>query len=467
MQVRFPLGAPYMKYLIYTYGCQMNYSDTERMQTYLEALGFKQAKDEKEADMILFNTCSIRQKGEQRVIGKMVDMIKLRKKNKNLIVVITGCMVRKSSSRYSETRDKLFNRSHEIDIALRIEELPRLAELIKELNPKIKLKSIKEESLEDYFNITPAYTSKSQAFIPISTGCDKFCTYCIVPFSRGREKSRPMIDILKECEEFVKQGCKEITLLGQTVDSYGLSNFDKQEGTFKYLPKGKTPFVHLLEQIDKLYSKGLRRLRFTSSHPKDISDDLIKAHSKLKTLMPYLHLPVQAGHDATLKRMNRPYTIKKYLEIIKKLRKTVPDIAISTDFIVGFCRETEKEFKATYDLFQKVEFDFAYFAQYSERKGTFSAKNLKDDIPEKVKRRRWHLINELLKKIVAKKLPKFIGKTLNVLVEFEEKGMLHGHSEHYKEVQFKGKKSLIGEIVPVKITKADKWVLEGKLLKKP
>jgi tRNA-2-methylthio-N6-dimethylallyladenosine synthase len=440
----------------------MNYSDTERMQTYLEALGFKQAKAEKDADMIIFNTCSIRQKGEQRVIGKMIDMIKLRKKNKNLIVVITGCMVRKSSSRYSETRDKLFNRTKEIDIALRIEELPKLADLIKELNPKIKLPKIEEETLEDYFNITPNYTSKSQAFIPISTGCDKFCTYCIVPFSRGREKSRPMADILEECEEFVKQGGLEITLLGQTVDSYGLSTFDKQEGTFKHLPKGKTPFVSLLEQIDKLYSKGLRRLRFTSSHPKDISDDLIKAIGKLKTLMPYIHLPVQAGHNDTLKRMNRPYTCEKFLTIIKKLRKTVPGIAISTDFIVGFSGETEEEFQATYDLFKKEEFDFAYFAQYSERKGTFASKNLKDDVPKKVKRERWHLINELLKTIVAKKLEKFVGKTLDVLVEFEEKGLLHGHSEHSKEVQFKGKKSLIGQIVTVKILKADKWVLEGE-----
>lgn len=445
----------------------MNYSDTERMRTYLEALGFTKAKTEKKADIIIFNTCSVRQKGEQRVLGKMADMPALRKKNKNLIVVITGCMVRKSSSRYSEQRDKLFNRSSEIDIALRIEELPKLAGLIKELHPKIKLKSIKEESLEDYFNITPAYTSKAQAFIPISTGCDKFCTYCIVPFSRGREKSRPMANILKECEKFVEQGGKEITLLGQTVDSYGLSNFDKQERTFKYLPRGKTPFVYLLEQIDKLHDKGLQRLRFTSSHPKDISDDLIKAMGKLKTLMPYIHLPVQAGDNATLKRMNRPYTIEKYLKIIKKLRETIPGIAISTDFIVGFCGETEKEFRATYDLFKKVEFDFAYFAQYSERKGTFAAKNLKDDVPEKVKKQRWHAINELLKKIVAKKLPKFVGKTVKVLAEFESKGMLHGHSEHFKEVQFKGKKSLIGKIVPVKITKADKWVLEGKLIQSP
>jgi len=442
----------------------MNYSDTERVKTYLEALGFKSTKSEKDADLIIFNTCSIRQKGEDRVLGKLSEMPQLRKKNKNLIVVITGCMVRKSSSRYSTQRDKLFNRTRELDIALRIEELPCLAELIKELNSKIKIGKVKEESLEDYFKITPSYTSKSQAFIPISTGCDKFCTYCIVPYSRGREKSRPVEDILKEAEEFVGQGGKEITLLGQTVDSYGISPFDKQEGTFKDLPKGKQPFIYLLEQLDKLYDKGLRRLRFTSSHPKDISDDLIKTMGKLRTLMPYLHLPVQAGHNATLKRMNRPYTIEKYLETIKKLRKSVPGIAISTDFIVGFCGETEREFKATYDLFKKVKFDFAYFAQYSERKGTYASKNLKDDVPEKVKKQRWHAINELLKKIVAEKLPKFIGKTVKVLVEFEKDGYLHGRDEHYKEVQFKGKKSLIGEIVPVKISKADKWVLIGKMI---
>lgn len=446
----------------------MNYSDTERMHTYLEAIGYKKTKVEPDADMIIFNTCSIRQKGENRVIGKMVDMIRLRKKNKKLIVVITGCMVRKSSSRYSEQRDKLFNKTREVDIALRIEELPRLSELIKELQPKIKLKSIKEESIENYFKISPNYTSKAQAFIPISTGCDKFCTYCIVPFSRGREKSRPMAEILKECEEFVENGGKEITLIGQTVDSYGLSTFDKQEDTFKHLPKGKPPFVYLLEQVDLLYEKGLRRLRFSSSHPKDMSDELIKTLGKLKTLMPYLHLPVQAGSNSLLKRMNRPYTIEKYIEIIKKVRKSVPGISISTDLIVGFCGETEEEFKATHDLFKKVEFDFAYFAQYSERKGTFAAKNLKDDIPEKVKKQRWHAINELLKKVVAKKLKKFIGKTVKVLVEFKKEGYLHGRDEHYKEVQFKGDKKLIGEIVPVKVEKADKWVLIGKkLLGKP
>ena len=446
----------------------MNYSDTERMKTYLEAIGYEPAKSESEADMILFNTCSIRQKGEDRVLGKLSEMPRLRKKNKKLIVVITGCMIRKSSSRYSMKRDKLFNRTRELDIALRIEELPKLAGLVKELNPKIKLKPIKEESLEDYFKINPSYTSKAQAFIPISTGCDKFCTYCIVPFSRGREKSRSVPDILKECEEFVMQGGKEITLLGQTVDSYGLSQYDKQEGTFSHLPNGKTPFVYLLEQIDKLSEKGLKRLRFTSSHPKDISDDLIKAIGKLKTLMPYLHLPVQAGSNTLLKRMNRPYTIEKYLETIKKLRKTVKGIAISTDFIVGFCGETEKEFKSTHDLFEKVEFDFAYFAKYSERRGTFASKNLKDDVPERIKSQRWHAINELLKKVVAKKLKKFIGKTVQVMVEFEKQGYLHGHDEHYKEVQFKGSKKLIGEIVPVKIERADKWVLIGnRVLKKP
>lgn len=440
----------------------MNYSDTERMETYLEALGYEKVRSEKDADLIIFNTCSIRQKGEDRVLGKMDDMTALRKKNNNLIVVITGCMVRKSSSRYSVERDKLFNLVSELDVALRIEELPKLAKLIQEIHPKMKLAKISEENLEDYFKIAPNYISKAQSFIPISTGCDKFCTYCIVPFSRGREKSRPLEDIIKEATEFVENGGKEITLLGQTVDSYGLSTFDKQEGTFKHLKKGKTPFVYLLEQIDKLSEKGLQRLRFTSSHPKDISNDLIKAIGKLKTLMPYLHLPIQSGSNAVLKRMNRPYTREKYLKIIEKLRKTVPGIAISTDFIVGFCGETEKEFQATYDLFKKVGFDFAYFAKFSKRKGTFAAKHLKDDVSNKIKRQRWHAINNLLKEIVGKKLKKFIGKTVKVLVEFEKNGYLHGRDEHYKEVQFKGDKKLIGQIVLVKISKADEWVLVGK-----
>ncbi|MEK7548273.1 MAG: MiaB/RimO family radical SAM methylthiotransferase, partial [Patescibacteria group bacterium] len=359
--------------------------------------------------MILFNTCSVRQHAEDRVTGHMREIGKLKREKKNLIVVIAGCMVRKSSSRYSTKRDKLFNAMSELDIALRTEELPKLASLAREINPKIKIPEIKEESLEDYFCIAPTHTShqsKSQAFIAISNGCDKFCTYCIVPYSRGREKSRNINDILMEANELVENGCKEITLIGQTVNSYGLSKYDKTKKTFEFLAREKSkkePFVYLLEELDKLSAKGLQRVRFTSSHPKDMSDQLINAMATLKTQMPSLHLPLQSGDDRTLKRMNRTYTTAQYRKIIQKLRKSIPDISISTDIIVGFCGETDEEFENTCKFFDEIGFEHAYLAQYSRRAGTTAARFMKDDVPEKVKNKRWHKLNDILLKAKSKK----------------------------------------------------------------
>ncbi len=443
----------------------MNYSDTERMESYLQALGYKKTNTFKKADLIIFNTCSVRQHAEDRVTGHMREIGKLKRKNPNLIVVIAGCMVRKSSSRYSSKRDKLFNAMSELDIALRTEELPKLAGLAREINPKIKIPEIKEESLEDYFKITPTHTShqsKSQAFIAISNGCDKFCTYCIVPFSRGREKSRNINDILMEANELVKNGCKEIILIGQTVNSYGLSGYDKKEKTFANLGK-KKPFVYLLEELDKLSAKGLQRVRFTSSHPKDMSDQLIKAMATLKTQMPYLHLPLQSGDDRTLKRMNRTYNTTQYRKIIQKLRKAIPDISISTDIIVGFCGETEKEFENTCKFFDEMDFEHAYLAQYSRRKGTTAARFMKDDIPEKVKNKRWHKLNDILLKAKSKKAHgRFLGKTVKVLVESQKGKTCIGRSEHFKIVQFKSGRKLLGQIVPVKITKALEWMMKGE-----
>ena len=448
----------------------MNYSDTERMESYLQALGYKKTSTFKTADLILFNTCSVRQHAEDRVTGHMREIGKIKRKKPNLIVVIAGCMVRKSSSRYSSKRDKLFNAMNELDIALRTEELPRLAGLAREINPKIKIPEIKEESLEDYFCITPTHTShqsKAQAFIAISNGCDKFCTYCIVPYSRGREKSRDINDILMEANELVENGCKEITLIGQTVNSYGLSKYDKEKQFFKDLkrkyPK-KEPFVYLLEELDKLHAKGLQRVRFTSSHPKDMSDQLIKAMAKLKTQMPYLHLPLQSGDNSTLKRMNRTYTTAQYRKIIQKLRKTIPDISISTDIIVGFCGETDKEFKNTCKFFDEMDFEHAYLAQYSKRAGTTAARFIKDDVPEKVKNERWHNLNDILLRKKSKKAhERFLGKTVNVLVENQKGKTCFGRSEHFKIVQFKSGRRLLGQIVTVKITKAKEWILEGEL----
>jgi tRNA-2-methylthio-N6-dimethylallyladenosine synthase len=453
------------KYYTETFGCQMNYSDTERMESYLNALGLEKTGKLEEAGIILFNTCSIRQKAEDRVFGKMIEIRKLKRKNKNIILVVTGCMVRKSSSRYSVERDKLFNRIKELDIALRTEELPKLAQLARELNPKNKIPEIPEESFESYFQISPtynSYNSNSQAFVAISNGCDKFCTYCIVPYSRGREKSRKIEEVLEECKKLVEEGYKEITLIGQTVDSYGLSKYDKENKTFEHLGD-KKPFVHLLEELDKLKSQGLERVRFSSPHPCDMSDQLMEAMNSLETQMPYLHLPVQAGDDRTLRRMNRNYTVEQYKEIIRKLREKNPDISISTDIIVGFCGETEEEFENTRKFFEEMGFEHGYISQYSERRGTTASKFIKDDISAKVKKERWEIMNSLLKENSKKALERFIGREVKVLVEEQKESICLGRSEHFKTVQFECDKNLLGKIVSVKIQKAKQWFLEGEL----
>ena len=443
----------------------MNYSDSERMETYLQALGYEKTQEMEAADIVLFNTCSIRKSAEDRVLGQMKKAQQVRSQNKNLKVIIAGCMVRKSSSRYSEERDKLFNKIKEIDIALRTEELPRFAELLREIDPNSQIKAVEEESLEDYFQIEASHSShksKTQAFLPISNGCDKFCTYCIVPYSRGREKSRKFEDIIKEAEGLVENGIKEITLIGQTVNSYGQSTYDKENDVFKYLGK-KEPFVHLLEEIDKLKEKGLERLRWTSPHPKDMSDQLIDAMAELETQMPYLHLPVQAGNNETLKRMNRPYTVEQYREIIRKLRDKIPNISITTDVIVGFCDETEAEFEETCRFFEKMDFEHAYHAQYSDRKGTTANRFMDDNIPQEVKKERWDVLNQILKKQSTKVLKKFLGKTVNVLVEEQEGDFCRGRCENYKIVQFNSYKKILGKIVQVKITNAKEWILIGEL----
>lgn len=479
-----------LTYLIHTFGCQMNYSDTERIETVLNSIGFKKVKEEVKADLVIFNSCSVRQKAEDRVVGKMKEL-GLKKRKRKFYIALTGCMVRKFSTKHSpkEKQDHFIKILKPLDIAFRIEDLPRLKSPLEEMFNK-KFKSPKIDL--NYFHIKPYYSSKAQAFIPISTGCDKFCTYCIVPYSRGREVSRPLKDILIEAETLVKNGCKEITLLGQTVDSYGLSNIDRQKKLFNYnkIDAGlkAPPFVQLLEKIDKLYSKGLRRLRFTSPHPKDVSQSLIDCFGKLKTLMPHIHLPVQSGDNACLKRMNRPYTRERYLEIIKVLRKRLPNIAITTDIIVGFSGETEKEFKNTYNLYKEVGFDFAFLARYSVRKGTYGAKHLPDDVSGSEKARRWHLLNNLLTKITHKKLKSYIGKKTEVLVEkalppklpqnpkskslssLSSKDKLNlttylGRDPYMKEVQFLSpRKNLKGTIQKVKILSTSNWLLHGELI---
>lgn len=456
----------------------MNYSDTERIESYLNKLEFKKTKNESKADLIIFNSCSVRQKAEDRILGSIQKFEILKKKNKNLIVALTGCMVRKSSTKATEKekQDHFIKIIPTLDIAFRIEDLPRLNKLILEAQKLRKIKAtslpkIADETLKNYFHIEPNRTSKSQVFIPISTGCDKFCTYCIVPFARGREVSRPFEEVLLEAEKAVEAGAVEITLVGQTVDSYGLSNIDRQKHLFDYdkidNKISPPPFVQLLKEIDKLSKKGLKRIRFTSPHPKDVSPELIDSFKTLKTLMPHIHLPLQAGDNQCLKRMNRPYTVERYKDIVKALRKAKKDIAITTDIIVGFCGETKEEFENSYKLYKELKFDFCFISQYSNRKGTFASKNLKDDITAKEKSRRWHKMNnEVLIPITQKKLEAFIGKTVEVLVEtFKSPNTYQGKEPHNKVVQFNSsRKDLIGTLQKVRINKADKWILFGELI---
>lgn len=466
-----------MKYLIQTLGCAMNYSDSERVASLLEKLGYQKTDKVDDTDLYIFNTCSIRQKGEDRVYGQLRNLDELKKRNPRLLVGLTGCMVRHTSSRNSEkeVKDDIIKRLDAVDFVFRITDAHKIGEVLEEAEPQLDLPQLEESNeiseaalkaggqATDYLKIKPKYASKFQAFVPIQIGCDKYCTYCIVPYARGREQSRPMEDVLAECRNLVENGCKEITLVGQTVNSYGLSFMDKKSGRYSNM---SDPFVKLLNEIDKLQEIGLNRLRFTSPHPRDYSDELIEAHATLKTLTPHFHLPVQAGDDEVLKKMNRQYTVEKYKGIIKKIRTRIPEASITTDIIVGFCGETDEQFENTYKLFEEVRWDMAYLARYSPRGGTVSFKIFKDDVSRQEKAVRWHRLNDILEVCCGEYLQKLIGKTLEVLVEKyrADTGECEGKSRENKVVQFQSSPDLVGQIVPVKITHALPWLVKGKVL---
>lgn len=432
--------------LIQTFGCQMNYSDSERLRTLLDEWGFSCAKSMEKADLIIFNSCSVKQKAEDKVYGQIAKTRMIRKKKPRLITVLIGCMVQKG-------------RRFKVDIACKTEEMGSLYEKIRALRPEWKLKDFDQGGIGHYFEINPKLTNDFQAFVPIMTGCDKFCTYCIVPYSRGREKSRPFKEVVAECRKLIEGGVKEITLLGQTVNSYNGAGA-------KRTPSSTTPFRDLLREIDKLHAVGLNRLRFTSPHPKDFSADLIEAIATLKTTCPYIHLPVQSGSNSCLRRMNRPYTREKYLAIIKRIRAAMPDCAVTTDLIVGFCGETEEEFEDTCKMYEEAGFDMAFLARYSPRRGTYAAEKMKDNITSAIKAKRWHKLNSILKKYALKNNERFVGKMVEVLIESQESELV-GRSREFKEVhikKFNKKKNWIGKIVKIKIDKAREWELYGDIL---
>ncbi|MBI5754850.1 tRNA (N6-isopentenyl adenosine(37)-C2)-methylthiotransferase MiaB [Candidatus Peregrinibacteria bacterium] len=447
----------------------MNYSDSERTASILETMGYEPAAVGPDADLLIVNTCSVRQKAEDRTRGHVRHWQTLRRKNKNLAIGLTGCMVRKTGTRNRDSIDKpdpLLTRIPDLDFVFRIEDLPRLPNILKKFhgkNSQLCFDEIREGTLDNYFAIFPKIASNFQVYLPVMTGCDHFCTFCIVPYTRGRERSRPMSAILAEAKRLVKNGAREITLLGQKVNGYGQSAFDKKSGFFSNVTGH--PFAELLKQLNTI--RGIRRIRFTSSHPEFMTDELISTISQLSRVCHAIHLPVQSGSNTVLSRMNRRYTREKYISIAQKIRSAMPDCAITTDIIVGFCGETDEEFQQTLDLFEIVRFDMAYLAEYSPRKGTVSEKMMRDDVPQAEKTRRWHALNDVLRRISFEKNREYEGRTVKILVESTKKGLLSGKTDTFKPILFPGNKNLIGGIVSVMITKAREWVLEGVIAPRP
>ncbi|MFC1787704.1 tRNA (N6-isopentenyl adenosine(37)-C2)-methylthiotransferase MiaB [Patescibacteria group bacterium] len=458
------------KYHIITYGCQMNKSDSERMDAILQGVGFESTNQEAEADLILINTCSVRQSAEDRVFGKIRNFAKMKKKKPKLIVGITGCMP--GRDRDHKIKDKL----PMVDLYFPTEAMGQLPRWIAELRPELVNST---DQIEDYLKITPEYQSTRQAYISIQTGCNNFCTYCVVPFARGLEKNRPLADIMKEIKDLAEQGCIEITLLGQTVNSYlapDPENFSKNN-PFKH------HFAALLWEVNQV--DGISRLHFTAPHPIHMTDEVIDAMT-LPAHLNFLHLPVQCGDNDILRKMNRRHTREQFLDVISRVKAKIPNIALGTDLIVGFCGETKEQFEATVDLYQKADFDISYTARYSVRSGTAAWRAFEDDVPDEEKKRRWWTIQKLMEKNVYEKNQKFVGQSVSVLVERHEEprinkkimakpeiaekilakhpGNCFGNSRELKLVSFVGGPELIGQIVEVKVNKADKWILFGEIL---
>ncbi len=419
----------------------MNTSDSERVSSYLEKLGFKKTEDWEKIDLLIFNTCSVRQSAENRVMGQINLIQRNHPIKKDLKIIITGCMLYHGE----EFLTKKLSRQV---LLLSIKDLSKWDQELIKYFPEVK-----NEIKEEFFEIIPSHNSKFQAYVPISFGCNNFCSYCVVPYARDREKSRPMDEIYDEVKDLVDRGYKEITLLGQNVNSYRTkSEIRNQKFEFK------ESFPQLLELINNI--KGDFWIRFFSSHPKDLSDELIQAIAKLPKVTNYLHLAVQSGDNQILKAMNRRYTAEHYKELIKKARKAVPGIIISTDVIVGFPGETKKQFENTVKLFEEVRFEMGYINRYSPREKTAAFK-LKDDVSYEDKKSRDQKINKVLSKNIKKQNKKLIGKKIKVLVEKQKGDCLIGKDEGFKTVRFKGDKNLIGKFVTVIVLRDLNWGLEG------
>ncbi len=436
------------KFLIRTYGCQMNEHDTEVMAGIFTEMGYSATTEVTEADIILLNTCAIRENAENKVFGEIGHLKPLKLENPDLIIGVCGCMSQEES-----VVDRILKKHQHIDLIFGTHNIHRLPHLIKEaMFGKEMIVEVWSKEGDIIENLPKVRKGKIKAWVNIMYGCDKFCTYCIVPMTRGKERSRRPEDIIQEVRHLVAQGYQEVTLLGQNVNAYG-KDFEDMDYTFGDLMNDR-------HKID------IPRVRFTTSHPRDFDGHLIDVLAQGGNLLDHIHLPVQSGSSEVLKKMNRKYTREDYLELVRKIRNAIPNVTLTTDIIVGFPNETDDQFEETMTLVEEVGFEAAYTFIYSPREGTPAARK-KDDVPEDVKKQRLYRLNELVNKQSAESMLTYEGKTVKVLVEGESKkdpDVLAGYTEKNKLVNFKGPKSAIGQIVEVKITKANTWSLNGEMI---
>lgn len=423
----------------------MNEHDSEKISWTLDTMGYEITDNREEADFIIFNTCAVRKSAEERVFGQLGELKALKRKNPDLVLAVCGCMMQRE-----DIREVVLKKYRHVDIIFGTNNIHKLPQLISRYNESGKtIVDIDEENREIEENLEANRKHSYKSFVNIMYGCNNFCTYCIVPYTRGRERSREPESIISEIKDLAKNGCKEVTLLGQNVNSYG-----------KTLDRDYS-FADLLKNINEI--EGIERIRFMTSHPKDLSDDLIESYKSLDKLCNHVHLPIQSGSNKILKAMNRKYTREDYLLIIDKMKKAVPDIAITTDIIVGFPGETDEDFEDTLDIVRRVAYDSAYSFLYSVREGTKAA-TMEDQIPDKIKHERFNRLQETLNSIGLEKNEKLLGSVVEVLVEDVSKNnelVLNGRTRSSKLVHFPGDKSLIGNLVDVKIDSVKTFSMEG------
>ncbi|WZL74949.1 tRNA (N6-isopentenyl adenosine(37)-C2)-methylthiotransferase MiaB [Clostridiaceae bacterium 35-E11] len=437
------------KYLVVTYGCQMNEHDSEKLSGMLNNMGYTEANHIDEADLIIYNTCCVRENAELKVFGNLGQLKPLKAKKKDMLIAVCGCMMQQPHV-VKQIKEKYAH----VDLVFGTHNLHKFPQLLTTSKQSKNMIVDIWETEGDVIEGLPSIRKyQLKAFINIMYGCNNFCTYCIVPYTRGRERSRRPEDIVNEIKELVSQGTKEVTLLGQNVNSYGKTLDENID------------FAGLLYKINEI--DGLERIRFMTSHPKDLSYRLIEAIRDCVKVCNHIHLPVQSGSSRILKAMNRHYSKEQYLELVQILKREVPDVAITTDIIVGFPGETEEDFEETLDLIRTVEYDSAFTFLYSIRKGTPAAKII-EQVPDDVKHDRFNRLLDVLNKIVYEKNLNLKDHVFDVLVEGQSKNdkkKLMGRTETNKLVNFDGSKDLIGTIAKIKITEPKTFSLNGKLMK--